>query len=89
MKAQYHDILVLKEYETYQDGKIVKHKSWNRVGRAWKSRSEKSLNMELFLMPGQKYVVTMRDRQPQEPQTQIPQPTSDAVAFDRFDDIPF
>ena len=79
MKHSNYDILVLKEYETQKDGKPIKHKTWNRVGRAWNSQSDRSLSFELFLMPGHQYVIMLRDKTHQEP----------AETLENFDNIPF
>lgn len=87
MKAQYHDVLVLKEYETYSNGVVTKHKSWNKVGRAWRSRSEKALNLELFLIPGQKYVVSLRDEQTSARVAESTQANAANDTFESFDDI--
>lgn len=57
------DIIVAKEYETKQDGQIVKKTAWNRVGRAWPSKSYESLSFELYLFPNQRYVIQLKDRE--------------------------
>lgn len=57
------DILVAKEYETKQNGQVVKKTAWNRVGRAWPSKSYESLSFELYLLPNQRYVIQLKDRE--------------------------
>lgn len=62
MDIQFYDVLVAKEYETRQNGKIERRTAWNRVGRAWTSKSGESMSFELYLIPNQRYVVQMRNR---------------------------
>ncbi len=62
---KFYDIFVAKEYETRQSGQLEKKTAWNKVGRAWQSRSAESLSFELFLMPNQRYVIQMRDQEKQ------------------------
>lgn len=62
MNTQFFDILVAKEYETKQNGRAEKKTAWNRVGRAWTSKSTESLSFELYLMPNQRYVIQLKDR---------------------------
>lgn len=56
------DIIVAKEYETLQDGKPVKKTAWNRVGRAWPSKSGGSLSFELYMLPQHRYVIQLTER---------------------------
>jgi hypothetical protein len=56
------DIIVAKEYETVQDGKPIKKTAWNRVGRAWPSKSGGSLSFELYLLPQHRYVIQLTER---------------------------
>jgi len=60
------DIIVAKEYETRQDGHVIKKTAWNRVGRAWPSKSGESLSFELYMLPQQRYVVQLKERPPIE-----------------------
>lgn len=62
MNNKFFDILVAKEYETKLNGVSNKKTQWNRVGRAWASKSGESLSFELFMLPNQRYVVQMTDR---------------------------
>ncbi len=65
------DIIVAKEYETRQDGQVTKKTAWNRVGRAWPSKSGESLSFELYLFPQQRYVIQIADRpRDTKPETQ-------------------
>jgi hypothetical protein len=57
MNNSFFDILVAKEYETKQNGTLEKKTAWNRVGRAWSSKSGSSMSFEMFMFPGQRYVV--------------------------------
>ena len=69
MNIQFFDIVVAKEYETYKDGKAEKKTAWNRVGRAWPSKSGESLSFELYMLPNQRYVLQLNDkRQEKSPQ---------------------
>jgi len=69
MSNNSYEVLVAKEYEVQQEGRSVKRTAWNRVGRAWKSRSTDALNFELFLIPNQRYVIQLR-QSPQEQSAQ-------------------
>lgn len=61
---KFFDILVAKEYETRMPSGVPEKKTaWNRVGRAWPSRSGDSLSFELYLMPNQRYVLNLKDRE--------------------------
>lgn len=62
MKAKFYDIVVAKEYEVTVNGAVEKKTVWNKVGRAWPSKSETSLNFELYLIPGQRYFISMTER---------------------------
>ena len=62
MNIPFFDIIVAKEYETKHDGITEKKTAWNKVGRAWQSKSNDSFSFELFLFPNQRYVLQLRDR---------------------------
>jgi hypothetical protein len=74
MSTKYFDILVAKEFETRQGGQLERRTVWNKVGQAWPAKSPGSFNFELFLMPGQRYFISMRE----EP-----------AAAQTFDEVPF
>ena len=61
MNGKSYKVLVAKEYEIQQDGKLVKRTAWNRVGRAWKSQLTDTLNLELYLIPNQRYIIPFQD----------------------------
>lgn len=61
MSIKYFDILVAKEFEVQQNGQPERRKVWNRVGQAWASKVPGCFNFELFLMPGQRYFLKLRD----------------------------
>lgn len=65
MSQKFLDIVVAKAYSTTQNGKIEQKTAWNRIGRAWLSRSGDALNFELFMLPNQRYVIQFKTR-PQE-----------------------
>ncbi len=56
----FFDVIVAKEYESVQGGAREIKTAWNRVGRAWHSRSGDSLCFELYLIPNQRYVVVLK-----------------------------
>jgi hypothetical protein len=64
MSQKFFDVIVAKEYETRQNGHPEKRTAWNRVGRAWMSKSNDSMSFELYLMPNQRYVIHFKERQP-------------------------
>ncbi|RYZ93407.1 MAG: hypothetical protein EOP06_00965 [Proteobacteria bacterium] len=59
---QFFDILVAKEYEARQGDGFEKRTAWNRVGRAWPSKSGGSLSFELYMFPGQRYVMQIEQK---------------------------
>jgi hypothetical protein len=56
------DVIVAKEYETRQDGQVIKKTAWNRIGRAWPSKSYESISFELYHLPNLRYVIQLKDR---------------------------
>lgn len=60
----FFDVLVPKEYETREGGRVERKTAWNKIGRAWLSRSAESLSFELFMHPNQRYVIQLKDRKP-------------------------
>lgn len=58
---KFYDIFVAKEYETRVNGHPEKKTAWNKVGRAWPSKSSESLSFELYLLPNMRYVIQLRD----------------------------
>ena len=62
MSQKFFDVIVAKEYETTINGNLEKKTAWNRIGRAWPSRSGESISFELFMHPNQRYVVQMKER---------------------------
>ena len=69
MNTKFFDVIVAKEYETRVNGQVEKKTAWNRVGRAWPSRSGESLSFELYLLPNQRYVIQLQDRKQEQAQT--------------------
>lgn len=65
MNNKFYDIVVAKEYETKQNGQTEKRTAWNKVGRAWQSKTSDSLSFELYLVPNQRYVISLKDRESQ------------------------
>jgi hypothetical protein len=72
MELKPFDIIVAKEFESNQSGTPEKRKKWNKVGRAWMSKSNESLSFELFLFPNHRYVISLNGRH-SEPPTNSPQ----------------
>lgn len=66
MNTNFFDILVAKEYETKQNGSVEKKTAWNRVGRAWNSKSGSSLSFELYMLPSQRYVIQLQNQNNEE-----------------------
>ena len=63
MNNPFYDILVAKEYEAKQGETYEKRTAWNRVGRAWTSKSGGSLSFELYMLPSQRYVIQLQNSQ--------------------------
>ena len=59
---KFFDVIVAKEYWVKVAGKEEKRTAWNKVGRAWASQSGESVSFELFLIPGQRYVVQLKNK---------------------------
>jgi hypothetical protein len=59
---QFYDVIVAKEFETNVNGKLEKRTTWNKVGRAWNSKTNDSMSFEIFLLPGIRYVINMKER---------------------------
>ena len=66
MEKQYFDILVAKEYESHVTGQPEKRTKWNRVGRAWLTKSGDSLSFELFMMPNNCYLIQPQNKKPDQ-----------------------
>jgi len=60
---KFYDVVVAKEYTVKNNGVQEKRTAWNRIGRAWVSGSKESISFEIFLLPGQRYVINLRDRE--------------------------
>ena len=63
MNNQFYDIIVAKEYEAKTGTTTEKRTAWNRVGRAWASKSGTSLSLELYMLPNQRYVIQLQNNQ--------------------------
>ena len=67
------DVLVPKEFTITNNGKEEKKKQWNKVGRAWPSRSGDALNIELFHNPYVVMSVFMKEKnQENKPSEEAP-----------------
>ena len=62
MNGKFFDVVVAKEFETNQRGQRERRTVWNKVGRAWPSKSNESISFELFFLPNVRYVLNLRDR---------------------------
>ena len=70
---KFFDILVAKSFEVTKDGLPEKRTQWNRVGRAWPAKTSEVLHVELFLFPGQRYQIHMKDEPEETPRgPQVP-----------------
>lgn len=67
--TKFFDVMVVKEFETKQDGQTVKKKIWSKVGRAWPTRTFESLNLEFLMFPNQIYVVQLSSRKENQENT--------------------
>lgn len=74
MSIKYFDIVVAKEFETRQNGQLERRKIWNKVGQAWSAKTPGAFNFELFLIPGLRYFIDLREDVSVEP-------TSDDAPF--------
>ena len=64
MNKKFLDIVVAKEYEGKDPkGFFEKKTAWNRVGRAWASKTGDSISFELYMFPNQRYVITFKDKE--------------------------
>lgn len=63
MKPTFFDVVVAKDYETNNNGTIEKKTAWYKVGTAWRAKSSDSLNLELYLFPGQRYFINLKERE--------------------------
>lgn len=73
MGPKYLDVVVAKQNEFIANGQTEQRTIWNRIGRAWLSKSGGSLNFELFLFPNHRYVINFgsrNDEQPSQPQNE-------------------
>lgn len=61
MSQPFFDVIVAKEYETQQNGVSTKKTAWNRIGRAWVSKSGGAMNFELYMLPSQRYVIQFQN----------------------------
>ncbi|OQW47461.1 MAG: hypothetical protein A4S09_15175 [Proteobacteria bacterium SG_bin7] len=66
MEKQYFDILVAKKYKSKVTGQPEKRTKWNRVGRAWLTKSGESLSFELFILPNVCYLIQSRNKKPDQ-----------------------
>jgi hypothetical protein len=62
MATRSFDVLVAKDFEIELEGKKERRTSWNRIGRAWPTKNPESISFELFIFPGQKYVLQMGEK---------------------------
>lgn len=66
MSTKFYDVIVAKEYMTKANGKEEKRTAWNKIGRAWLSQSGESMSFELFMLPNQRYVVQLKDKESEQ-----------------------
>lgn len=69
---KYFDIITAKEFEVFQDGKLIKKTKWNRVGHAWQSKNGDSLSFELYLLPNQRYVIKSQESRENKTNEEVP-----------------
>ena len=73
----YFNVVIAKEYEVTENGQPKKRTYWNKVGQAWHSKSGEALHLELFLLPGHRYLIPLNDRK-----------SDTEVKFENFQDAP-
>jgi len=72
MSQKQLDVLAVKEFEQNINGVPVKKTQWNRIGRAWITKSMEAVGFELFMFPGQRYLIQFSDKK-QESKNEKPQ----------------
>jgi hypothetical protein len=60
--TKYFNVLVAKEFEGNKNGKPEKVTLWHKVGQVWQSRASENLNLELYLVPNQRFVIALGGR---------------------------
>ena len=80
MSAKFFDVIVAKEYVVKNNGRDEKKTAWNKVGRAWLSQSGESLSFEMFMLPNQRYVIQMKDKEI-EPRPQAQNKNTEEAPF--------
>lgn len=70
MNQKYFDILSVKDFEVEKNGKTEKKTSWKTVGTAWASKSGENLSFELFMFPGIRYFIKLKEKESTETETQ-------------------
>ncbi len=80
MSAKFFDVIVAKEYVVKNNGRDEKKTAWNKVGRAWLSQSGESLSFEMFMLPNQRYVIQMKDKE-SEPRSEPQNKNTEAAPF--------
>lgn len=62
MTMKFYDVIVPKEYMAKGEKGEEKKTAWNKIGRAWLSQSGESLSFELFMLPNQRYVIQLKQK---------------------------
>lgn len=68
MKMKFYDVIVAKEYMAKTENGEEKRTAWNKIGRAWLSQSGESLSFEMFMLPNQRYVVQLKQKEQEQKQ---------------------
>ncbi len=66
MSTKFYDVIVAKEFQVIENGKPQKRTKWRQVGSAWASKSGNALNLELFMFPGERYLVKLQNKQEEQ-----------------------
>ena len=82
MSNKNYDVVVAQEYEIIVNGKPEKKTKWNPVGKAWPSKNGNSLLFELYLIPGNRYLVSLKAKEKTESVPETEEST-------QFEDAPF
>lgn len=70
-KKLHLDVLVPKEIDVTHNGITERRTRWNRIGRAWFSKSGMALNMELFMYPNQLFVIKSQTKKEENVTTEV------------------
>jgi hypothetical protein len=62
LETKFLDVVVAKPYSISANGGVEERTAWNKIGRAWLTKSGEAMNFELFMLPNQRYVIQFKSR---------------------------